>query len=305
MSSLKMNECSICEKELKQTDDLVTTTCNHTFHRLCAQDHLDTKRKSDCHVCHQESALSEALARLKIISQGECSICEGKWNAQDDLVTTDCNHTFHYECAQNRLEQKNRTDCRTCGKESALGNALTLKNSARKGECSICEEEWNWKDDIITTNCNHTFHRHCAQDRLDEKNKTDCHFCHQPSAFDNILVRNITIDLKKSTKQDLNETTSEKLPSMDTRSSTPEKSQTRIVRDENTWQCDECLGTNERSIPRCGFCAKPRFAASSISINQIQQQDKITNDNQTVLSNKYSKKNEYKSLDPNTSGKFC
>jgi hypothetical protein len=197
MSSSTKKECTICEDELNETDDLVTTNCNHTFHRHCAQDRLDTKNKSDCYVCRQESALGEALSRLKIISKGECSICEGLWTLKDDLIITDCNHTFHYDCAQDRLNKKKRTDCHVCHKDSALGNALALKNSIRKGECSICEEEWNWKDDIVTTNCNHTFHRRCAQDRLDKKNKTDCRFCHQPSAFDNILFPNTTTTTTK------------------------------------------------------------------------------------------------------------
>ncbi|CAF5176628.1 unnamed protein product, partial [Rotaria magnacalcarata] len=120
------NECSICEKELNEVDDLVTTDCDHTFHRQCAQERLDTKNRTDCRACGQDSALGDALARLKIVSEGECSICERLWTLEDDLVTTDCNHTFHYACAQERLNKTNKVDCRSCHQESALGNALAL-----------------------------------------------------------------------------------------------------------------------------------------------------------------------------------
>jgi hypothetical protein len=156
----------------------------------------------------------------------------------------------------------------------------------RKGECSICEEEWNWKDDIITTKCNHTFHRRCAQDRLDKKNKTDCRFCHQPSAFNNILFRNTTTTIKKpiETKLEID----------------------LAAKAKNNWQCDECSDTNEATTTRCGFCAKTRFAVqSSISTVQTQRQDEITNEyNQIGFSNKSLKNDEYKSFDPRESGKY-
>jgi hypothetical protein len=202
MSSSEKKECTICEYELNETDDLITTNCNHTFHYDCAQDRLDKKKRADCHVCHKASALGNALALKNSTRKDECSICEGELNETDDVVTTNCNHTFHYDCAQDRLDKKKRADCRVCHKASALGNALALKNSTRKGECSICEYEWNSRDDVVTANCNHTFHRRCAQDRLDKKNKTDCHSCHQSLAFDNILSRNTTtaIIIKKPTE---------------------------------------------------------------------------------------------------------
>ena len=193
MSSSNRSECSICENELKETDDLVITDCNHRFHHLCAQERLDNKKKSDCHICRQESALGDALARLKVTSEGECSICECRWTPKDDLVTTDCNHTFHYDCAQNRLDTKGRADCHVCRLDKALGKALAEKNLTRKGECSICEYEWNWKDDIVTTTCNHKFHYDCAQNRLDTKGRNDCHVCHLDEALGKALAeKNLT-----------------------------------------------------------------------------------------------------------------
>ena len=61
----------------------------------------------------------------------------------------------------------------------------------------------DWKDDdIVTTACNHTFHRRCAQGRLDTKGRVDCHVCHEESAFNNILTRNTnSASEKKSTEQ--------------------------------------------------------------------------------------------------------
>ncbi|CAF1027702.1 unnamed protein product, partial [Rotaria sordida] len=304
MSSLMIKECSLCESELNETDDLVITNCNHTFHRRCAQERLDEKKRSDCHICHQDSALGDALSRLNIINQGECSICESLWNSKDDLVITDCNHTFHYGCAQDRLDKRGRTDCHVCHKESALGNALSLKNSTRKGECSICEDEWNWKDDIVTTNCNHTFHRRCAQDRLDKRGRTDCHVCHQDSALGNILSRNTTTTtttttIKKSTEQNSNLIKSDRIAEKDAYAASTARAENTIGRNENNWQCAECSGTNEISTKRCTSCGEPRFAASSISIVRTQRQEDETTKECIPLtsSNRRPKNDENKSLD--------
>jgi hypothetical protein len=65
MSSLKTKECSICEEPLDGNDEEVTTECSHTFHRTCAQDRIDKKNRTDCHVCHIESALDKALHQIK------------------------------------------------------------------------------------------------------------------------------------------------------------------------------------------------------------------------------------------------
>ena len=143
---------------------------------------------------------------MSSLTQTACSICENELNEADDLVTTDCSHTFHYGCAQDRLEKRGRADCHVCRQDSALGNALSLKNKIKRGECSICEDSWNWKDDIITTNCNHTFHRICAQDRLDKRGRTDCHVCHQESAIENKLSRNTATTIKKPTEESLKQT---------------------------------------------------------------------------------------------------
>ena len=68
MFSSVNDECSICENPLNEIDDLITTNCNHTFHRACAQERFDKKKRTDCHFCHKESALGDALGEK---SKGE------------------------------------------------------------------------------------------------------------------------------------------------------------------------------------------------------------------------------------------
>jgi hypothetical protein len=63
MSSMKNKDCFICENELRETDDVVITDCNHTFHRNCAQERLDTRQKSNCPICQEDLAVIKALSR--------------------------------------------------------------------------------------------------------------------------------------------------------------------------------------------------------------------------------------------------
>jgi hypothetical protein len=57
-------------------------------------------------------------------TEDECSICEYLLKYNEETVTTDCDHTFHLVCAQKRVDEKHKNDCRTCGKKLALANAL-------------------------------------------------------------------------------------------------------------------------------------------------------------------------------------
>jgi hypothetical protein len=57
-------------------------------------------------------------------TEDECSICDSQLQTNDEKVTTECGHTFHQKCAQIRLEQKHKSDCKQCGKQLALANAL-------------------------------------------------------------------------------------------------------------------------------------------------------------------------------------
>ncbi|CAM2729616.1 unnamed protein product, partial [Rotaria socialis] len=295
------NECLICERELDKADDLVTTDCDHTFHRQCAQERLDTKNRTDCRACGQVSALGDALARPKIVSEGECSICESLWTLEDDLVTTECDHTFHYACAQDRLNKTNKTDCRSCHQESALGNALALKNLTKQGECSICELEWNWKDDVVTTICKHTFHRHCAQERLDERNRADCRSCGKESALRDALSKNTTTtNIKNSFERKPSRIEVDQIARSGTPAASPARNEHRTEKKEDTWKCDECSATNLTSTKRCSRCGEPRFAAFSASTAQTQRPEVLaTADyNQNVSSMRPSRVDGYQSLYP-------
>ncbi|CAF2763575.1 unnamed protein product [Rotaria sp. Silwood2] len=236
------------------------------------------------------------MSSLKI---NECSICENELNETDDLVTTNCNHKFHCRCAQDRLDKKNRTDCHFCHQDSALGNALALKNLAKKGECSICESEWNWKHDIVITNCNHTFHRRCAQDRFDRRGRTDCHFCHQDSDLKIILSQNTTTTINEPTEQNSNRINPDKNVLSTART------ENTIEKKENNWQCDECSGTNEPSTKRCICCGTPRFVLPSIPAVLSQRQDDATTKeyNQVTSSNRRPKNDKNKPLDLRIQGK--
>ena len=125
-------------------------------------------------------------------SKDECSICENSFDDKDDLVITECLHTFHRACAKERLDSKKRTDCHICHRDSALGDALRRESATTSKICTICEEAWFQKEDLVMTSCHHVFHRDCAQKRLDTRKKTDCHVCHKDFALRDALLRQVT-----------------------------------------------------------------------------------------------------------------
>ncbi|CAF1651583.1 unnamed protein product, partial [Adineta ricciae] len=60
-------------------------------------------------------------------------------------------------------------------------------------QCSICRSPLNTGElDEITTSCGHTFHRKCAQKRLDRYNKTDCQVCRRECALGDALSKQNT-----------------------------------------------------------------------------------------------------------------
>ncbi|CAF3102314.1 unnamed protein product, partial [Rotaria socialis] len=174
----------------------------------------------------------------------ECLICERELDKADDLVTTDCDHTFHH--------------------------------------------------DVVTTICKHTFHRHCAQERHDERNRADCRSCGKESALRDALSRNkTTTTMKKSM-----ETKSDDSVRADTHVASVAKTEDTMKKKENMWQCDACSGTNDESAKRCVFCRVPRFAASFVSTAQTQRQEERTTDeyNQIEYLNRTPKNNDHTSL---------
>lgn len=190
MSASQIEECSICEEQFNDNDDLVTTTCNHKFHRTCAEKRVKNRNKSDCRVCKQPSALVDALRPNETNIRDRCSICKEAFNPKLELVTTSCHHTFHRTCAKNRLEKRNKSDCRVCKQPSALADALLPYEPSVGEECSICEEVLKPEEDLVITSCRHTFHRNCAENRVKTQNRSDCRVCKKPSVVEAALLPN-------------------------------------------------------------------------------------------------------------------
>jgi hypothetical protein len=189
MSFLQTQECSICENLCQKNDDLVTTRCHHTFHRNCVEMRVKEKNKLDCHICHESMALVDALHSNQSDKEEECSICEAPMQAEEDLVTTSCRHTFHRVCAEKRMNENNRSDCRVCRTPDALANLLRAEIYTQ-GTCSICEMAFNQKPDLVITSCGHTFHRTCAENRVNERNRPECRACQKSMALADALVSN-------------------------------------------------------------------------------------------------------------------
>jgi hypothetical protein len=75
---------------------------------------------------------------------GKCTLCQkslGKESKRE--VTTSCGHTFHRECANQRLIKSKSNDCPACRKPSALHEALVSNDDRRvsvpiKPEKNVC-----------------------------------------------------------------------------------------------------------------------------------------------------------------------
>lgn len=77
----------------------------------------------------------------------KCSICENVLDEKDHIVTTDCQHTFHLACAENRLDAQQKSDCRVSFKESAPANAIGIDTN--KWECEKCSID----NELSTNRC--------------------------------------------------------------------------------------------------------------------------------------------------------
>ena len=190
MASLTTDECSICEGPLNTNGKVITTECQHVFHRTCAQNRLKNNNRTDCYICEKSSAIADALEHDESTGNTECKICENPVNESDDVLVTDCNHVFHRACAQQRLNKSKRTDCRVCDRPSAIGDALLRDILNIHKECKICENTLNKNDDILITDCQHPFHVTCAQNRVNTTKRTDCRKCNKPSAIGLALEQN-------------------------------------------------------------------------------------------------------------------
>ncbi|CAF1560009.1 unnamed protein product, partial [Adineta ricciae] len=121
---------------------------------------------------------------------------------------------------------------------SSSNNPSFTTRTDDNDQCSICRTSLNSKEfDEITTSCGHTFHRECAQKRLDRYNKTDCQVCRQDRALGDALSR------QKITP-----------PETRRREQSPVPSARPNDRDNDNWSCRKCHKFNEISSKRCYSC---------------------------------------------------
>ena len=173
-------KCSICGMILDKKPSLITTSCQHTFHLTCAEKRVYERNRPECRVCNKSMALADALTHSKPKPGQECSICEKATDEEEELIVTICRHTFHRTCAENRLNEKNRSDCRACQTPHAIADALHPPAMNIEGECLICEDPLNH---LLITNCRHSFHHGCVRRLVNQEKKTDCHVCYKSGAL--------------------------------------------------------------------------------------------------------------------------
>ncbi len=95
-------------------------------------------------------------------SDEDCAICT--LPCEHDVATTRCNHVFHRPCLLRWLERDN--SCPTCRQRNPLPDYVPPI------PCTICQEAFTAEDDdILTTRCNHSFHRECITQWLNEHNR--------------------------------------------------------------------------------------------------------------------------------------
>lgn len=179
-------KCSICGMSLDEKPNLITTSCQHTFHLSCAENRVYQRNRPECRVCNKLMALADALNHSRPKPGQECSICERPTEEEEELIVTSCHHTFHRTCAENRLNEKNKSDCRACQKPNAIADALRPTTVNIEGECSICEDPLNH---LLITSCRHSFHHACVRKLVNKEKKTDCHVCYRPGVLAEALSR--------------------------------------------------------------------------------------------------------------------
>lgn len=198
MASPVIDECPICENTIGAQETILTTDCQHVFHRACAVERMEKKNRTDCYQCEKPSAIADALERQQSKRDTQCKICENSLKNNDDVVITSCQHVFHRTCALERLNKNRQTKCCRCGEASAIVDALLRDILPNNPECKICEKTLDSPDDILITNCRHAFHRSCAEERATTRGRTDCHRCGHLSIIEIVPEQNSTIDSTKT-----------------------------------------------------------------------------------------------------------
>ncbi len=73
-------------------------------------------------------------------------------------------------------------------------------------KCSICSKALDKKHNKVTTKCGHTFHRVCAQNRLDKHKKANCQVCRQKLALADALNEDATATPRATIGRDSDQT---------------------------------------------------------------------------------------------------
>ncbi|XP_073667872.1 E3 ubiquitin-protein ligase TRIM21-like isoform X5 [Paramisgurnus dabryanus] len=161
-------QCSMCKN---LTEDLVTTSCGHTFCESCLNQRVNMS-DPQCPQCHQApkraamddlshintgeraSGLTANTEKLqsqklksakvtkaaKIVSHHQCSMCG---NLTEDSVTESCGHTFCKSCLYQQVDNRGDQECPLCHEAilQAQMDDLSLLYSGNEGEipCNLCE----------------------------------------------------------------------------------------------------------------------------------------------------------------------
>jgi len=96
-------QCSICMTEYKSNDEISILACNpkHNFHSKCILQWLETKKT--CPLCRQIST-----------EHSICEICFEPFVDGQKLGKLKCNHTFHLQCIESRLDHSTHCPYNDC-----------------------------------------------------------------------------------------------------------------------------------------------------------------------------------------------
>ncbi|CAF0936714.1 unnamed protein product [Rotaria sordida] len=148
-------------------------------------------------------------------------------------------------------------------------------SSLTNNECFICKNELRNTDVVVITDCNHTFHRNCAQECLDTRKKSDCPVCNQESAVVNALSRDMPTKITKSMKEIYN-------PLENTKNEDDfivvSNSENPIGTNKNDWGCEGCSTSNEKPIKRCQNCGRLRHSLPSIFDGKVDSKESTINE---------------------------
>ncbi|UJR12851.1 hypothetical protein I4U23_017025 [Adineta vaga] len=124
-------------------------------------------------------------------------------------------------------------------------------------ECSICKNSLNSeKLDEITTSCGHTFHRECAQKRLDKFKKTNCQVCRRENTLGDALKKykmGASSKISSSNSYSRVATGRERRELSPVASARPHSHHSKD-NNENKWSCRKCQKSNHNSSKQCRSC---------------------------------------------------